>query len=457
MEHRLEWEHYGGRSSVGRAPDCGSGGRGFKSHRSPHCFLLPVSVMVAGNPVWEYAMVGGMLLLLVSGWLCYLMTVLRLNRHFEEMDHRLSNRFQTHWTTLNPEMRLLSQRMDAISQHHGQLVGDMNRLMDMSDARWHRFSESTDQKWLGLTQHTQSVLQHIQEILTEKLDHHMAQRLGSVYDNVATRLDDMHRGLGEMKALAQQVGDIKRVLTNVKQRGIWGEVQLTQLVSQVMAPHQYALQVPISDQGVVDLAIRLPGTQDLPLYLPIDSKFPLEPFQRIQHAHETGDTVLLQTARHALDKQVITEAIRMQSYINPPQTTDFAILFIPIESMYLELIQRPGMGDTLQTKYRIVLAGPSTLSALIGSLQLGFKTLAIQERSAEAWQTVGLLQREFAVFGSLLEKAQKKLSEAGSSLDDATRKTRRIHRTLDQLSSSVNHQHTQGDTPLCLDHSSPPL
>lgn len=412
--------------------------------------------MIGGEPLWAYAVGGGFLLLAAGGWALHRAMIHRVSRLLLEMERLVAHQLNTHWTALNPELRLLSQRMDHLSQHHGQLVGDMNRLMDMSDARWHRFSESTDQKWLGLTQHTQSVLQHIQDVLTEKLDHHMAQRLGSVYENVATRLDDMHRGLGEMKALAQQVGDIKRVLTNVKQRGIWGEAQLTQLVGQLMAPHQYALQVAIADQGVVDLAIRLPGTQGLPLYLPIDSKFPLEPFDRIQQAYESGDTALLQAARQGLEKQVITEAVRMQAYIHPPQTTDFAILFIPIESVYVELIQRPGITDTLQNKYRIVVAGPSTLSALIGSLQLGFKTLAIQERSAEAWQTVGLLQQEFAVFGSLLEKVQKKLSEAGSSLDDATRKTRRIHRTLDQLSGSVNHQGHQGDMSLCLDHSSPP-
>jgi len=421
--------------------------------------------MMGENPMWDYLVLGGLVLgglvfgggiLGIIGWVFYRLVVTQLHRLVSNVDQLISQRLQTHWVTLNPELRLLSQRMDTLSQHHGQLVGDMNRLMDIHDARWHRFSESTDQKWLGLTQHTQSVLQHIQEVLTEKLDHHMAQRLGSVYENVATRLDDMHRGLGEMKALAQQVGDIKRVLTNVKQRGIWGEVQLTQLVGQLMSPHHYAVQVPIADKGVVDLAIRLPGTQDLPLYLPIDSKFPLDPFDRLQQAHESGDAGLLQQARQALDKQILAEAVRMQAYIQPPHTTDFAILFVPIESMYLELIQRPGVIDTLQQKHRVVVAGPSTLSALIGSLQLGFKTLAIQERSAEAWQTVGLLQQEFAVFGHLLEKVQKKLSEAGSSLDDATRKTRRIHRTLDQLSSSVNHQSPQGDMPLCLDHSLPP-
>lgn len=348
---------------------------------------------------------------------------------------------------VHSDIRLLSQRLEWMTQAHNQVTSEYQRGLESSETRWLRLMDAMDQKWVLFHQQTSASLTQLQTLLSDKLDHTLEERLGSVYQRVSTRLDDMYRGLGEMKALAQNVGDIKRVLTNVKQRGVWGEIQLSQLVAQLMSPEQYVIQARILDEGVVDLAIRLPGTGDTPLWLPIDSKLPLDPFERLQIALENGDREASLIARTALRRQVITEAKRMQAYIRPPHTTDFAILFLPIESLYIELLQNIGLMNELQSEYRVILAGPTTFSALIGSLQLGFKTLAIQQRTAEAWQMVGVLQREFGVFGDLLDKVNRKLSEAGASLDDATQKTRRIGRTLDQLSSSVDHSIVyKGDT-----------
>jgi DNA recombination protein RmuC len=269
----------------------------------------------------------------------------------------------------------------------------------------------------------------------EKLHATLEQRLGESFRQVAERLEQVHQGLGEMQVLARDVGALNRVLTNVKTRGVFGEVQLAGLLEQVLAPDQYAANVEtVPGSGArVEFAIRLPGRRDdgRPLWLPIDAKFPREDYERLLDAHERADPAGVDAAAKAIESRLRLEARTIrEKYVAAPHTTDFAILFVPTEGLYAEALRRPGLVESLQREHRITLAGPTTLLATLSSLQMGFRTLALEQRSAEVWQVLGAVKTEFAKFGDVLAKTKKKLDEASATIDAAEVRTRAMARQL---------------------------
>jgi len=281
-------------------------------------------------------------------------------------------------------------------------------------------------------------LEQMRTTVDEKLHATLELRLGESFKMVSDRLEQVHRGLGEMQSLATGVGDLKKVLTNVKSRGGWGEVQLGALLDEMLPPGQYAKNV-MTKPGTresVEYAIRFPGRSEdgAPCWLPIDCKFPLEDYRRLQDAIDRADVGAVDQSRKALEDFFKVEARKIRDkYIAPPHTTDFAILFIPTESLYAEAVSRPGLAETLQREYRVMLAGPMNLAALLNSLQLGFRTLAIQNSSAEVWRVLGAVKTEFGKFGELLAKTKERLDAVGKTLDDASRKSTTIARKLREV------------------------
>ncbi|AVX20260.1 DNA recombination protein RmuC [Carboxydocella sporoproducens DSM 16521] len=307
---------------------------------------------------------------------------------------------------------------------------------------FHSFSQQADRLREGvegrlrlLQEDNHRQLEKIRQTVDEQLHATLERRLGQSFQLVSERLEQVQKGLGEMQALAAGVGDLKRVLTNVKTRGIWGEVQLAQVLEQLLTREQYAENI-VTKAGSnerVEFAIRLPGRErdNQFIWLPIDAKFPLEDYQRLLEAQERGEASLAQEAGKQLELRLKAEAKAIRDkYLDPPRTTDFALLYLPVEGLYAEVLRRPGLYDCLLREYRVVITGPTTLAALLNSLQLGFRTLAIEKRSAEVWQLLGAVKTEFGKFGDLLEKTQKKLQEASNSIETAARKSRTIERKL---------------------------
>ena len=278
-------------------------------------------------------------------------------------------------------------------------------------------------------------LDQMRATVDEKLQATLDQRLGESFKLVSERLEQVHRGLGEMQTLAVGVGDLKKVMTNVKSRGGWGEVQLGALLSEMLTSQQYAMNVVTrpGSKDHVEYAVRLPGRSDdgAPCWLPIDAKFPLEDYQRLQQALSDADAPAVEASRVELDRFFRDEARKIrEKYIEPPFTTDFAILFVPTEGLYAEAVSRPGLADRLQREHRVMLAGPMNLAAMLNSLQLGFRTLAIERQSTEVWRVLGAVKTEFGKFGDLLAKTKERLDQVGRTLDDAGRKSKTIARKL---------------------------
>lgn len=279
-------------------------------------------------------------------------------------------------------------------------------------------------------------LEQIRKTVDEKLQGALERRLGESFRLVSERLEQVHRGLGEMQTLAHGVGDLRRVLANVKVRGTWGEVQLAGLLEQVLSPEQYACNVATREGSAerVEFAIRLPGRGEdgnEMVLLPIDAKFPQEDYQRLLEAQERADHQGAEAAARQLEIRIRQCAREIcEKYLNPPRTTDFAVMFLPTEGLFAEVIRRTGLVEQVQRECRVMIAGPTTLWALLNSLQLGFRTLAIQQRSSEVWKVLGAVKAEFASFGGVLEKVQKKLQEASNVVEDAGRRKRAVERKL---------------------------
>jgi DNA recombination protein RmuC len=324
-----------------------------------------------------------------------------------------------------------AQQLDAFGR---QLAGLRTGL----DSRVELLRDSIDQRLHAIQQDTAGKLEQMRQTVDEKLHATLDARLGESFRQVSERLEQVYLGLGEMQALATGVGDLKRVLTNVKVRGTWGEVHLARLLEQVLAPEQYDTNVATFDGGNerVEFAVRLPGRApgQEPTWLPLDSKFPLEDYHALVEAAERGDATALDDAGRRLEARVKTCAREISAkYLNPPRTTDFAIMFLPNEGLYAEVLRRPGLTDLVQRDYRIVLAGPTTLWAILTSLQMGFRTLAIERRSSEVWALLGAVKTEFGKFGTVLDAIQKNLHRAASRIDDARKGTRAIQRRLSDV------------------------
>lgn len=318
-----------------------------------------------------------------------------------------------------------------------------------SQAASDRLGEQLDKKLDKLTESTAANLEQIRVTVDEKLQSTLERRLGESFQQVSLRLEQVHRGLGEMQTLAGGVGDLKRILSNVKNRGIWGEMQLGILLRDLLAPEQFAENVAVKQGSAerVEFALKLPGSKDDTVWLPIDAKFPQEDFQRLLEAREQADTAAADAALKQLERRLKSEAKDIQSkYLCPPQTTDFAIMYLPIEGLFAEAVNLPGLLDELQRTYRVCVAGPTTLAALLNSLQMGFKTLAIEKRTGEVWRTIAAVKQDFVTFSLLLDKTKKKLQEASGHIDAAARRSRVINKRLDGSKAEEDTLDWQEDT-----------
>lgn len=329
----------------------------------------------------------------------------------------------------------IAQRMTEIAtlQKHQleAFAGQLNELTRSNERRMQDMRQTMETSLRSLQTDNAVRLEEMRRTVDEKLQNTLEQRLGESFRLVSERLELVHRGLGEMQHLASGVGDLKKVLSNVKTRGIWGEVQLGTILEQILTPDQYQSNVAVRPGSGerVEFAVCLPGRngEGGPVWLPIDAKFPQEDFHRLLDATEQGDQLLAEQAARELENRIRLEAKTIAAkYIDPPHTTDFALMFLPTESLYAEVLRRPGLVEVLQREFRVTVTGPTTLAAVLNSLALGFRTLAIEKRSSEVWSLLGAVKTEFTKFGTVLEKTQKKLQEASNSIEFASRRSRVI-------------------------------
>jgi DNA recombination protein RmuC len=320
------------------------------------------------------------------------------------------------------------------------LTGQLHQLMQRNTEGMDTLRQAIETRLAAIQTDNSQKLEQMRQTVDEKLHNTLEQRLGESFKRVSEQLERVHAGLGEMQTLASGVGDLKKVLSNVKVRGTWGEVQLDNLLEQILSAGQYEKNVATRPNSAerVEFAIKLPGREEAGsvVWLPIDAKFPLEDYQKLLEAQELGDLAAMEDAGRAMENRVRAEAKTIRDkYIEVPHTTDFALLFLPIEGLYAEVIRRPGLFDTLQRDYRVTLTGPTTLTAILNSLQMGFRTLAIEQRSSEVWQVLGAVKTEFGKFGDVLAKTKKKLDEASRTIEQAEVRTRAIDRSLRKVES----------------------
>ncbi len=331
--------------------------------------------------------------------------------------------------------RLGAAQTEALARLGSTLAEQLRGLSEANERRLGELRQSVEGRLQALQAGNEAKLEQMRATVDEKLHATLEQRLGESFKQVAERLEQVHKGLGEMQGLARDVGALNRVLTNVKTRGIYGEVQLAGLLEQVFTPEQYATNiatVPGSNERV-EFAIRLPGQRadGVPLWLPIDAKFPREDYERLVDAQERADAAAAEVAAKAIEMRLRQEAKTIRDkYVAPPHTTDFAILFLPTEGLYAEALRRPGLLEALQREHKVMLVGPTTLLATLTSLQMGFRTLALEKRSAEVWEVLGAVKTEFSKFGEVLAKTKKKLDEASSTIEAAGVRTRAMARSL---------------------------
>ncbi len=317
-----------------------------------------------------------------------------------------------------------------------ELGRQLHSLAQLNEQKLESIRQTLEQQLKSLRDENAVKLDQMRLVVDEKLQATLEKRLNDSFRQVSERLEQVHQGLGEMQSLAADVGALQRTLTNVKTRGTWGEVQLEGLLQQMLSPEQYAKNV-VTREGSndrVEFAIRLPGREpgrDSDVWLPIDAKFPQEDYQRLVDAIEKGDAAGAEESSKSLVSRIKSEARNIkEKYLDPPHTTDFGILFLPTEGLYAEVLRQPGLLDSLQRDHRIVITGPTTLAAILNSLQVGFRTLAIEKRTSEVWNLLGMVKKEFGLFAGILEKTQKKLQEASNTIDDAAKKTRTIEKKL---------------------------
>jgi len=295
-------------------------------------------------------------------------------------------------------------------------------------------AQSVEQRLTSLQQDNSQKLDRMRETVDEKLHATLEKRFGESFKLVSDRLDQVHKGLGEMQTIAVGVGDLKKVLSNIKTRGSWGEAQLGNLIEEIMTTEQYGVQVKTKKNSadVVDYAIKLPGSGEKDhIWLPIDAKFPIEDYQRLLEAEDAGDMAAIELNRKQLETRIKEESKKIHTkYIDTPHTTDFGILFVPIESLYGEILRIPGLFEFVRREYKVIITGPTTIQAILNSLNMGFRTLAIQKRSSEVWDILNGVKTEFGKFGDILEKTHKKLQEAGNTIESAMVRSRAIEKKL---------------------------
>ncbi len=344
----------------------------------------------------------------------------------------LGDRFRTHSQSIQETQEVFraqfSERFEQLTEKNTRKHIELQSLLSAELAK--------------LREGNEAKLEKMRETVDEKLQGTLEKRLGESFQLVSSRLEEVHKGLGEMQSLASDVGGLKRVLTNVKSRGTWGEVQLARQLEDLLSPEQYESNVAIKPHSAerVEFAVKLPGREENGevVYLPIDSKFPQEDYERLVEATELGDKDSVELAAKALEKAIIEQAKTIASkYIEAPYSTDFAIMYLPTEGLFAEVIRRPGLVSRLQNEHRINVTGPTTLSSLLNSLQMGFRTLAIEKRSSEVWSVLGQAKQEFRKYGAVWEKLEKQLATAQNTVKEAGTRTRAVERKLRSVETSM--------------------
>jgi DNA recombination protein RmuC len=334
--------------------------------------------------------------------------------------------------------RFDSRQNDLLTAFQQTLIQQLQGIAQGSSQTAEHLRNTLNERLATIQADTALKLEEMRRTVDEKLHATLEQRLGESFKQVSERLEQVHKGLGEMQTLAGNVGDLKRVMTNVRTRGTWGELQLGALIESLLTPEQYERNVktvPGSNE-LVEFAIRMPGQDDRPLWLPIDSKYPVEDYQRLLDAHETGDKIQVQQTTNAFESSLRNEAKKIATkYLSPPHTTDFAILFLPTEGLFAEALRIPGLFESLQNNLRIVITGPTTLAATLNSLRLGFRTLAIEKRSSEVWELLAVTKTEFRKFGEAIDATRKSIDQASSNLEKVGTRTRAIERKLRTVES----------------------
>ena len=347
------------------------------------------------------------------------------NKLLDELDAQHDEAARSLYEANQSLMTTLSQ----MGQGQSTLLESMQRQVLLS-------TRNQEEKINDLRLENERQLAEMRKTVDDRLSESLDKKLDQSFAQVSERLESVYKGLGEMHTLASGVGDLKKVLTNVKTRGIWGEMQLGSLIRQTLAPGQYEENVAVVPGSAerVEFAVCLPDRSGRMLYLPIDSKFPQEDYIRLTDAASRGDAAGAETARKALAQRLKTEAKKIaEKYISPPHTSDFAIMFLPVEGLYAEALQTPELVDSLHRDYRVVIAGPGTFSAMLNALQMGFRTLAIEKRSGEVWLLLGEIKKDFTRFAEMLENIRRRLDQAGESIDSAVTKSRTIQRRLSSL------------------------
>lgn len=347
----------------------------------------------------------------------------------------------------------LGQRLDASAQGQDekmrQLTITLQNRLTANDEKVERLRDTLYRGISEMQRENAEKLDQMRQTVDERLQQTLNKRLGESFSLVNERLEQVYKGLGEMRTLASGVGDLKKVLTNVKTRGIWGEMQLGTLISEALPPDKYEQNVAVqpNTQERVEYAIKLPGkTEGQLLYLPVDAKFPIASYSRMVEAQEAGDQVAFEAAKKEFATLLRREAERISSkYIQPPHTTDFAVMYLPLEGLYAQALQLGDTTEKIQRDLRVVLSGPSTFYALLNSLQMGFRTLAIEQRSSEAWQLLGQAKRDLLGFSDLLEKSLNRLRQASDSIETATKRTRTIVRRLRDVEEAAPLELPEGE------------
>ena len=357
----------------------------------------------------------------------------KLDRSFRDEISR--NRKETSDNAKSDRLEL----SNAIKLFGEQLNNQLTQLIQTNEIKFDKLQEKVGTQLKEIQDKNEKKLEEMRQTVDEKLHETLEKRLGESFKLVSDRLEQVYKGLGDMQELARGVGDLKNVLTNVKTRGGWGEIQLENLIDQILTQEQYEKNVSTKkgSNDKVEIAIKLPG-RDLSkseiVWLPIDAKFPIEDYQRLIDAQDLANIVAINEANKAIETRIKGEAKKIaEKYLDPPHTTDFAIMFLPVEGLYAEVLRRPGLAEFLQREYRVVVSGPTTLAALLNSLQMGFRTLAIEKRSSEVWKILSSVKNEFGKFGDLLDKTQKKLQEASNTIDDASKASRKIEKQLNKV------------------------
>ncbi|MBU3724389.1 MAG: DNA recombination protein RmuC [Burkholderiaceae bacterium] len=346
----------------------------------------------------------------------------------KEVSNALSGVQEKRLESLSTQIQLT---LDSVQKNMGERLTQMGQTAEQSAER---VRNVLNEQLANIQKDSAEKLEQMRKTVDEKLHATLEERLGQSFKMVTDKLEAVHRGLGEMQSLASGVGDLKRVLTNVKTRGTWGEFQLEALIEQIFTPDQYEKNI-VTRPGAterVEVAIRLPGRDgDQPVWLPIDAKFPMEDYQRLLDAHEQADNAMVEEAAKALEACIRGEAKKIkEKYIEPPHTTDFAVMYLPTEGLYAEVLRRTGLAESLQREHRVVVTGPTNTAAMLNSLQMGFRTLAIEKRSSEVWALLGGVKTEFEKFGGVIAETEKKLQEAANKFQTVGVRTRAITRKL---------------------------